>query len=63
MVPSFIPVAILRPFLAVEHHYLRAHQKLEGRFSDCALGMGMEKICTPMYTRLLLDIGTIVLKK
>ena len=30
MVPSFVPVAILRPFLAVEHHYLRPHQKPRG---------------------------------
>ena len=30
MVPSFVPVVILRPFLVVEHHYLRPHQKLRG---------------------------------
>ena len=27
MVPSFFPVAILRPFLVVEHHFPRPHQK------------------------------------
>ena len=26
MVPSFFPVAILRPFLVVEHHFPRPHQ-------------------------------------
>ena len=26
MIPSFVPVAILRPFLAVEHHYLKVHR-------------------------------------
>ena len=33
--------------------------KVEGRLCDCVLGVGMEKICTAMYTRLLLNIGTI----
>ena len=29
MVPSFVPMAIFRPSVAVEHHYLLpAHQKL-----------------------------------
>ena len=59
MVPSFVPVAILRPFLAVEHHYLRPHQNMRGACAVVRWVWGDGKICTAMYTRLLLNIGTI----
>ena len=40
MVLSFFPVAILRPFLVVEHHFPRPHQKrgLDGAWGVSSTG-------------------------
>ena len=50
MVPSFFPVAILRPFLVVEHHFPRPHQKrgLDGAWgvSFTAMIFLKKKVCT-----------------
>ena len=56
MVPSFFPVAILRPFLVVEHHFPRPHQKwgLDGAWGvrGAALRVNLP-LCMRLYVMIL----------